>query len=478
MTTSHQPLEWTDLDRKVVDTIRVLAMDAVEKVGNGHPGTAMSLAPAAYLVYNKLMRHNPADPHWPARDRFILSCGHSSLTQYIQLYLTGYGLELDDLKSLRTWGSLTPGHPEYRHTPGVEVTTGPLGQGVGNAVGMAMAARRQHGLLDPDTALGGSIFDHHVYAIASDGDLQEGVASEASSLAGTQKLGNLTLLYDDNRISIEDDVAVAFNEDVAKRYEAYDWHVQTVDWTNGGTSYEEDVEALYAAYVAAEAVTDKPSFILLRTIIAWPAPTKQNTGKAHGSALGAEEVADTKKVLGFDPDNTFEVADDVIAHTRKALERGAASQSEWTARVRRLEAGQPRAVGIPGPDRALGDARRLGGQPPDLRRRREGCRHPRRLGRCPHRAVAGAARAVGRVRRPRRLQQHDPEGPTVLPARRSTPRRTSRATGSAASCTSASASTPWAPSSTASRCTATPGRTAAPSWSSATTCAPRCASPR
>ena len=331
MTTAHQPLEWTDLDRRAVDTIRALAMDAVEKVGNGHPGTAMSLAPAAYLVYNKLMRHNPSDPHWPARDRFILSCGHSSLTQYIQLYLTGYGLELNDLKSLRTWGSLTPGHPEYRHTPGVEVTTGPLGQGVGNAVGMAMAARRQHGLLDPDAALGSSIFDHRVYAIASDGDLQEGVASEASSLAGTQKLGNLTLLYDDNRISIEDDVAVAFNEDVAKRYEAYDWHVQTVDWSNGGTSYEEDVEALYAAYLAAEAVTDKPSFILLRTIIAWPAPTKQNTGKAHGSALGAEEVADTKKVLGFDPDNTFEVADDVIAHTRKALERGAANQSEWTA---------------------------------------------------------------------------------------------------------------------------------------------------
>ena len=240
-------LEWTELDRKAVDTVRVLAMDAVQKVGNGHPGTAMSLAPAAYLLYNKLMTHDPSDPTWLGRDRFVLSCGHSSLTQYIQLYLTGFGLELADLEALRTWGSRTPGHPEFRHTPGVEVTTGPLGQGVGNAVGMAMAARRRHGLLEPDAPLGEGVFDHHVYAIASDGDMQEGVASEASSIAGTQQLGNLTLIWDDNRISIEDDTAVAFNEDVLKRYEAYGWHVQMVDWTHDGTGYTEDVDALWEA---------------------------------------------------------------------------------------------------------------------------------------------------------------------------------------------------------------------------------------
>jgi transketolase len=314
---SKAPLEWTDVDRRAVDTIRTLAMDAVQKVGNGHPGTAMSLAPAAYLVYNKLMRHDPSDPTWIARDRFVLSCGHSSLTQYIQLYLNGFGMELEDLKALRTWGSATPGHPEYRHTPGVEVTTGPLGQGVGNAVGLAMAARRQHGLLDPDTPLGESIFDHHVYVIASDGDLQEGVSGEASSLAGHQQLGNLTLLWDDNRISIEDDTAVAFTEDVRKRYEAYGWHVQTVDWTHGGTGYEEDVQALHDAYVAARSVTDRPSFIQLRTIIGWPSPGKQNTGGIHGSALGADEVAATKKVLGADPEQTFVVDDEVIAHTRR-----------------------------------------------------------------------------------------------------------------------------------------------------------------
>ncbi|MGH3425678.1 MAG: transketolase family protein, partial [Nocardioidaceae bacterium] len=319
-------------------------MDAVEKVGNGHPGTAMSLAPAAYLIYNKLMRHNPADPLWAARDRFVLSCGHSSLTQYIQLYLTGYGLELDDLAALRTWGSQTPGHPEYTHTPGIEVTTGPLGQGVGNAVGMAMAARRRHGLLDGDTPIGSSIFDHHVYAIASDGDMQEGVASEASSIAGHQQLGNLTVLYDDNKISIEDDTSVAFSEDVAKRYEAYGWHVQTVDWTHGGTRYEEDVQALYDAFVAAERVTGRPSFILLRTIIAWPAPNKQNTGAAHGSALGADEVAATKKLLGFDPDQSFQVAQEVIDHTRKAVDRGARMQEEWSEDFDRWASDNPEAA--------------------------------------------------------------------------------------------------------------------------------------
>ena len=332
VSTAPQQLDWTDLDRKSVDTIRALAMDAVEKAGNGHPGTAMSLAPAAYLIYNKLMRHNPADPHWLARDRFVLSCGHSSLTQYIQLYLTGYGLEIDDLKSLRQWGSLTPGHPEYAHTDGVEVTTGPLGQGVGNAVGMAMAARRQRGLLDPDAPAGESVFDHHVYVIASDGDMQEGVASEASSLAGHQQLGNITLLYDDNRISIEDDTAVAFSEDVADRYAAYGWHVQTVDWTHGGSHYEEDVQALYDAYREAERVTDKPSLIRLRTIIAWPAPTAQNTGAAHGAALGGDEVAATKQALGFDPDTSFDVDDAVIAHTREAVDRGKAAADDWDKR--------------------------------------------------------------------------------------------------------------------------------------------------
>ncbi|MGH3357599.1 MAG: transketolase [Nocardioidaceae bacterium] len=331
MTTAPHPLEWTDLDRKAVDTIRALAMDAVERAGNGHPGTAMSLAPAAYLIYNRLMRHDPSDPGWIARDRFVLSCGHSSLTQYIQLYLTGYGLELDDLRALRTWGSLTPGHPEYAHTKGVEVTTGPLGQGVGNAVGMAMAARRQHGLIDPDAPLGSSIFDHHVYAIASDGDLEEGVSGEASSLAGHQRLGNLTMLYDDNRISIEDDTAVAFSEDVGKRYEAYGWHVQTVDWTNDGTHYEEDVQALYDAFRDAETVRDRPSFIVLRTIIGWPAPKKQNTGAAHGAALGDDEVRATKEVLGFDPDAAFAVDDEVIAHTRKAVDRGKQDHAKWDA---------------------------------------------------------------------------------------------------------------------------------------------------
>ncbi|WP_311210087.1 MULTISPECIES: transketolase [unclassified Aeromicrobium] len=329
MTSTSTTLDWTELDAKAVDTARLLAADAVEKVGNGHPGTAMSLAPAAYLLYQKLMRHDPSDPQWVGRDRFVLSCGHSSLTQYIQLYLAGYPMTLDDLKSLRTWGSQTPGHPEYRHTPGVEVTTGPLGQGIANAVGMAMAARRERGLLDPDTAAGESPFDHQVYVIASDGDVQEGVSAEASSLAGHQKLGNLTVLYDANKISIEDDTDVAFTEDVAARYAAYGWHVQTVDWTNGGTGYEEDLQALWDAYQAAEAVTDKPSFIQLHTIIAWPAPSAQNTGASHGSALGADEIKATKELLGFDPEQAFAVADDVIAHTQSARDRGATVREQW-----------------------------------------------------------------------------------------------------------------------------------------------------
>lgn len=314
-----------------MDTARVLAADAVEKVGNGHPGTAMSLAPAAYLLYQRVLNHDPSDTHWLGRDRFILSAGHSSLTQYVQLYLGGFGLELDDLKSLRTWGSLTPGHPEYGHTKGVEITTGPLGQGLSSAVGFAYAARYERGLFDPEAAAGTSPFDHFVYVIAGDGDLQEGVTSEASSLAGHQELGNLIAIYDSNQISIEDDTNVAFTEDVAKRYESYGWHVQTVDWKKTG-QYIEDVASLNAAIDAAKGETAKPSLIILKTIIGWPSPGKQNTGKIHGSALGADELAATKKVLGFDPEQTFEVADDVIAHTRALKDRGAAAHAEWNTR--------------------------------------------------------------------------------------------------------------------------------------------------
>ena len=323
-------LQWDPIDSKAVDTARILAADAVEKVGNGHPGTAMSLAPAAYLLFQKVMRRDPSDNDWLGRDRFILSAGHSSLTQYVQLYFGGYGLELDDLKALRTWGSKTPGHPEYGHTDGVEITTGPLGQGISSAVGFAYASRFERGLFDPDTAEGASPFDHFIYVIAGDGDLQEGVSSEASSLAGHQQLGNLIAIYDSNQISIEDDTNIAFTEDVKARYEAYRWHVQVVDWKKTGV-YEEDVHELHAAIEAAQGVTDKPSLIILKTIIGWPAPKKQNSGKIHGSALGAEELAATKKVLGFDPEKTFDVDPEVIAHTRLALERGREQHSAWNA---------------------------------------------------------------------------------------------------------------------------------------------------
>ncbi|MGW4204337.1 transketolase [Streptomyces sp. NPDC004726] len=319
-------LEWTDLDQRAVDTVRVLAMDSVQKVGNGHPGTAMSLAPAAYVLFQKLMRHDPADADWTGRDRFVLSAGHSSLTLYIQLYLAGYGLELDDLKAFRTWGSKTPGHPEYGHTTGVETTTGPLGQGVANAVGMAMAARYERGLFDPDAAAGASPFDHTIWAIAGDGCLQEGIAAEASSLAGHQKLGNLVLLWDDNHISIEGDTETAVSEDTLKRYEAYGWHVQRVQPKENG---DLDPEGLFRALKAAQAETGRPSFIAARSIIAWPAPHAQNTEAAHGSALGEDEVRATKSVLGFDPDKHFEVTDEVLAHTREALDRGREARGEW-----------------------------------------------------------------------------------------------------------------------------------------------------
>jgi transketolase len=325
-TQTTNSVEWTDLDRRAVDTARLLAADAVQQVGNGHPGTAMSLAPVAYTIFQKVMRHDPADPEWTGRDRFVLSPGHTSLTLYTQLYLSGYELELDDLKRFRTHGSKTPGHPEYGHTAGVETTTGPLGQGVANAVGMAMAARYERGLFDPDAPAGESPFDHTIWGIVSDGDLQEGVSAEASSLAGHQKLGNLVLVYDDNHISIEGDTATAFSEDVLGRYAAYGWHTQRVEPAEDG---DVDVEALYAALTAARAETGRPSIISLRTIIAWPAPNARGTGAAHGSALGADEVAATKRVLGFDPERTFQVGDEVLAHTRAALDRGAEAHAVW-----------------------------------------------------------------------------------------------------------------------------------------------------
>ncbi|UCN16295.1 transketolase [Cellulomonas iranensis] len=331
---------WSDLDVRAVDTVRVLAADAVEKVGNGHPGTAISLAPAAYLLYQNVMRHDPTDPHWLGRDRFVLSAGHSSLTQYIQLYLAGFGLELEDLEALRTWGSKTPGHPEYRHTAGVEITTGPLGQGLASSVGFAMAARRERGLLDPEAAPGTSPFDHFVYVIASDGDLQEGVTSEASSIAGTQELGNLVVLWDDNHISIEGDTQIAFTEDVLKRYESYGWHVQYVDWTAGG-EYREDVDALHAAIEAAKAVTDKPSFIGLRTLIAWPTPGKTDDHSSHGSKLGGEAIKGLKEVLGFDPEKSFDVAPEVIAHTRSLADRAATARAAWQEKFDAWAAANP-----------------------------------------------------------------------------------------------------------------------------------------
>ena len=333
-------LQWDSIDNKAVDTARLLAADAVEKVGNGHPGTAMSLAPAAYLLFQKVMRRDPSDGDWLGRDRFVLSVGHSSLTQYVQLYLGGYGLELDDLKALRTWGSKTPGHPEFGHTAGVEITTGPLGQGLASAVGFAYASRFERGLFDPEAAVGSSPFDHFVYVIAGDGDLQEGVTAEASSLAGHQQLGNLIAIYDSNQISIEDDTNIAFTEDVKARYLAYNWHVQIVDWKKTG-EYNEDLVELNAAIEAAQAETTKPSLIIVRTIIGWPSPKKQNTGKIHGSALGAEELAAVKTVLGFDPEQSFEVAPEVIAHTRKAVERGQAARAEWTTQFDAWAAANP-----------------------------------------------------------------------------------------------------------------------------------------
>ena len=334
MVERRYPEDWSEFDTRAVDTVRVLAADAVQKCGSGHPGTAMSLAPLAYTLYQRVINHDPADVQWAGRDRFVLSVGHSSLTQYIQLYLGGFGLEMDDLQQLRTWGSRTPGHPEVHHTDGVEITTGPLGQGLASSVGMAMAARKERGLFDPEAPAGESPFDHYVYTIASDGDLQEGVTAEASSLAGTQKLGNLIVFWDDNRISIEDDTNIAFNEDVVARYEAYGWHVQTVE--SG-----EDVVAIEEAVKAAQAETERPSFIRVKTVIGYPAPNKMNTGGVHGAALGDDEVAATKEVLGFDPERSFHIDDEVIAHTRKLRERGAEKHAAWQKKFDEWAAANP-----------------------------------------------------------------------------------------------------------------------------------------
>lgn len=333
-TTRDYPADWSDADTRAVDTARVLAAEAVQKCGSGHPGTAMSLAPLAYTLFQRVMNVDPSDTEWAGRDRFVLSPGHTSLTLYVQLFLGGFGLTMDDLKALRTWGSLTPGHPEYRHTKGVEITTGPLGQGLASAVGMSMAARRERHLFDPDTPAGESPFDHYIYVIASDGDMEEGVTSEASSLAGTQQLGNLIVFWDDNRISIEENTRIAFTEDVMARYRAYGW--QVLDVPAG-----ENVTAIEQAVAEAQADTTRPSFIRVRTVIGFPAPTKMNTGSVHGAALGADEVKATKEALGFDPEVEFFIDDAVLAHTRKLVDRGAEKHAAWQKKVDQWAAANP-----------------------------------------------------------------------------------------------------------------------------------------
>lgn len=340
------PEGWSDLDKRAIDNARILAADAVQKVGNGHPGTAVSLSPAAYLLYQDIMNHDPKDPDWFGRDRFILSCGHTSLTQYLQLFLGGFGLEVEDLQALRTEGSKTPGHPENFHTAGVEMTTGPLGQGIASSVGFAMAQRRVRGLLDPTTPAGESPFDTFTYVIASDGDLEEGVSHEASSLAGTQQLGNLIVIWDDNEISIEGDTNIAFTEDTAARYQALGWDVRTVDWTNGGTEYVENLKELKDAIVAGQQVTDKPTFIRLRTVIAWPTPGKSGDHAAHGSALGDQPIAGLKDILGFDTEKTFEIDEEALAHARALIERGAQKHREWDAKVEEWRAENPDAAAL------------------------------------------------------------------------------------------------------------------------------------
>ena len=329
---------WTELDDQAVTYARALAMDAVQKVGNGHPGTAMALAPVAYNLFQRHLVHDPSDPHWIGRDRFILSCGHSSITLYTQLFYSGYGLEMADLQSFRTWNSLTPGHPEFGHTAGVEMTTGPLGQGVATAVGMAMAARYERGLFDPTTPTGKSLFDHTIWVICSDGDLEEGVSAEASSLAGTQELGNLVMIYDDNRISIEGDTHNAFTEDVSARYRSYGWQVIEVPAAADGRI---DLPAVDAAMTAAKAELLKPSLIRMHSVIAWPAPKAKGTAGSHGSALGAEEIAETKKILGLNPDEHFALPAEIFAHVRKVKERGAQLRKDWNSRLTTWQASNP-----------------------------------------------------------------------------------------------------------------------------------------
>jgi len=331
-------LNWNEIDDLAVKTAKVLAADAVEKVGNGHPGTAISLAPAAYLLFQKVMRHDPSDDRWIGRDRFILSAGHSSLTLYTQLFLGGFGLELKDMQELRTFGSKTPGHPEFGHTKGVEITTGPLGQGLASATGFAMSTRFERELFDPDNS-GESVFDHHVYVIASDGDVMEGVSSEAGSIAGHLGLGNLIVIYDANQISIEDDTNISFSEDVAARYRAYGWETIEVDWRKG--EYKEDVHALYEAIQKAKSNSSQPTLITLKTIIGWPSPTKQNTGKIHGSKLGAEEVAGLKQALNFDPAKTFEVSEQVLSHTRELINRGKTARAAWDEKFSKWQQSNP-----------------------------------------------------------------------------------------------------------------------------------------
>ena len=317
---------WSEIDDLAVAHARALAMDAVQNAGHGHPGTAMSLAPVAYNLFQRHLVHDPADPNWLGRDRFVLSCGHSSLTLYTQLFFSGYGVEISDLKAFRTWNSLTPGHPEFGHTAGVEMTTGPLGAGVATAVGMAMAARYERGLLDPEAPARTSIFDHAIWVICSDGDLQEGVSAEASSLAGTQELGNLKIIYDDNRISIEGDTHVAFTEDVSARYRAYGWNVIDVPAAKDGNV---DLVQLDAAIISAKTENTKPTLIRMKSVIAWPAPNARNTAESHGSALGADEIAETKKVLGLDPAENFAMPAEILKHVRAVKERGAAAHKDW-----------------------------------------------------------------------------------------------------------------------------------------------------
>ncbi|MSS83972.1 transketolase [Actinomycetaceae bacterium WB03_NA08] len=338
-------LKWDERDDRAVTTAKLLAADAVEEAGSGHPGTPISLAAAAYLIYQRYLRFDPRDPQWVGRDRFVLSAGHASLLQYVQLYLAGVDMEMSDLQSFRTFGSKTPGHPERGHTAGIEITTGPLGSGLGAAVGMAMSARREHGMFDPETPLGQSPFDHDVYVIAGDGCMQEGVASEAASLAGTQQLGNLILIYDDNHISIEDDTNIAFNEDVLARFEAYGWHTQRVNWLQDNGEYQEDVVSLADAIDAAKSETSKPSIIALRTIIGWPSPDKQNTGGIHGAKLGSESLAALKKALGADPEKMFDVDPAIVEYTREnALIRANEAQEQWDEAFRKWAAGNPDKV--------------------------------------------------------------------------------------------------------------------------------------